>query len=102
MKSPFPGMDPFIEVCGLWEDFHGHLIEEISRSLSALAPEGYLVRTGEHAYVALIESEGREQYSFNLDVSITSKGKTPTQAISGGVALAETESYPMRAFIATE
>lgn len=22
MKSPFPGMDPYIEACGLWEGFH--------------------------------------------------------------------------------
>ena len=29
MKSPFPGMDPYIEACGLWRDFHGHLIEKI-------------------------------------------------------------------------
>jgi len=29
MKSPFPGMDPYIEACGLWGDFHTHLIEKI-------------------------------------------------------------------------
>ncbi len=23
MKSPFPGMDPYIDACGLWEDFTG-------------------------------------------------------------------------------
>ena len=28
MKSPFPGMDPYIEACGLWGDFHSHLIEK--------------------------------------------------------------------------
>ena len=26
MKSPFPGMDPYIESCGLWEDFHYGLV----------------------------------------------------------------------------
>ena len=31
MKSPFPGMDPYIEAHGhLWEDFHHHLIEDIA------------------------------------------------------------------------
>ena len=29
MKSPFPGMDPYIEACGLWGDFHHELISEI-------------------------------------------------------------------------
>lgn len=26
MKSPFPGMDPYIEACSLWGDFHNRLI----------------------------------------------------------------------------
>ena len=26
MKAPFPGMDPFIEACGLWSSFHDSLI----------------------------------------------------------------------------
>ena len=29
MKSPLLGMDPYIEACGLWGDFHSHLIELI-------------------------------------------------------------------------
>jgi hypothetical protein len=29
MKSPFPGMDSYIEACGLWGDFHNHRIEAI-------------------------------------------------------------------------
>jgi Protein of unknown function (DUF4058) len=28
MKSPFTGMDPYIEACGLWGDFHSHLIDQ--------------------------------------------------------------------------
>ena len=28
MRSPFPGMDPYIEACGLWEDFHEALIAQ--------------------------------------------------------------------------
>ena len=32
MQSPFPGMDPYIEACGLWEDFHYSLIYEIKRA----------------------------------------------------------------------
>ena len=32
MASPFPGMDPYIEVSHLFEDFHGKLISEIERA----------------------------------------------------------------------
>ena len=39
MKSPFPGMDPDVEACGLWADFHNHLIEKIGERLADAAPE---------------------------------------------------------------
>lgn len=46
MKSPFPGMDPFIEACGLWEDFHDDLIHAIKQTIAPRLPEGYVARTG--------------------------------------------------------
>ncbi len=64
MKSPFPGMDPYIEACGLWEDFHDDLIGEIKRALATALPDRYLVRTGDRSYIVLIESEGKERESF--------------------------------------
>ena len=45
MKSPFPGMDPFIEGCGLWWDFHDALVQAIKGVLADRVPEKYLVRT---------------------------------------------------------
>ena len=56
MKSPFPGMDPYIEASNLWGDFHSHLIEKIYEEISALLPEGYVARTNERSYIALLES----------------------------------------------
>ncbi len=34
MKSPFPGMDPYIESSGLWENFHFLLIAQIHQQLA--------------------------------------------------------------------
>jgi len=106
MKSPFPGMDPYIEACGLWGDFHSHLIEKICEKLADVAPEHYLVRTGERSYVVLVESEGKKSYPFLPDVSMTAprgRKKTPKK---GGTALAEpageAEPVTMRAFIQEE
>ncbi len=61
MKSPFPGMDPYIEACGLWADFHDDLIAEIKRSLAARLPERYFVQTGERSYVVMLV--GRESHA---------------------------------------
>ena len=72
MRSPFPGMDPFIESCGLWEDFHSKVIGELERSLSSLVPDRYVVRTGERAYVAIGGPSGDEGHEFLPDVALAS------------------------------
>ncbi len=72
MRSPFPGMDPYIESFGLWEDFHSKLIGEMERSLSSLVPDRYVVRTGERAYVAIGGPGGEEGHEFLPDVVLAS------------------------------
>ena len=77
MRSPFPGMDPYIEVSHLWEDFHHDLISEIKGSLAGRLPERYVVRTGERSYVALALDEGEEeQRQFLPDVAVVTKEKS--------------------------
>lgn len=107
MKSPFPGMDPYIEACGLWEDFHAHLIEKLSETLAALVPANYLVRTGERAYVVLVEEDGKNEHPFQTDVGITTR--RPLSAAAPGqseVAVAEPgsegEQVTLRALSSTE
>lgn len=53
MKSPFPGMDPYIEDQGLWGDFHLTLMSEIDRTLATLLPPRYCSRIGKREYVEL-------------------------------------------------
>jgi Protein of unknown function (DUF4058) len=38
MPTPFPGMDPYLERRGLWEDVHTGLITEIQQFLSSPCP----------------------------------------------------------------
>src|SRR5205807_280605 len=89
MKSPFPGMDPYIEACGLWEDFHDDLINEMKRALAQAVPDRYLVRTGERSYVVLVESESKRNHPFLPDISITTQQGRKKPAKKGGTALAE-------------
>jgi hypothetical protein len=62
MKSPFPGMDPYIEAHGLWGDFHYDLISEIKRALAVVLPERYFVRIGERSYIVLAYEKGKADH----------------------------------------
>jgi hypothetical protein len=108
MKSPFPGMDPYIEASGLWGDFHDDLINEIKRDLARIAPERYLVRTGDRSYVVLVDSEGQKSHAFVPDVKITAPKprKRPARSRQGDVAVfdpdADVEPVELRAFVEEE
>lgn len=107
MKSPFPGMDPYIEASGLWGDFHDDLINEIKRALARVVPNRYLVRTGERSYVVLVESEGKKTHAFLPDVRVTTKKLgAKTGRRKAGLAVAEprasVQPVMMRAFIEEE
>lgn len=100
-------MDPYIEACGLWEDFHNHLIEKIGEKLADTAPDRYLVRTGERSYVVLVESESKQSDSFLPDVSLsTHRGRQKAAKARAGTALAEpdgdSEPITLRPFIQEE
>jgi hypothetical protein len=99
-------MDPYIEACGLWGDFHDDLISEIKRALAQAAPDRYLVRTGERSYVVLVESEGKNSHPFIADVSVTARPGRKKGPKRGASAVAEVgsedEPVTMRAFIEEE
>ncbi len=104
MKSPFPGMDPYIEDRGLWADFHTKLIGEIERALAPLLPERYFIQTGERAYVVLAGTNGKEERPFYPDIRVVAaleQERIPDA--SGRVAVvepaAEIAAVTMRAFI---
>ena len=84
MRSPFPGMDPYIEACGLRGDFHHDLISEIKRALAQTVPERYLVRAGERSYVVLVEQEGKTSRAFVPDVSVTTQRRKKTARKKAG------------------
>ena len=60
MKSPFPGMDPFIEAFDLWGDFHDKLIGDLERELSDRVPKHYVVRLNARSYITVDDKERDE------------------------------------------
>jgi hypothetical protein len=47
MPSPFPGIDPFLEAQGYWEEFHWKYIKYVQEALVEQVPEDYEVRIEE-------------------------------------------------------
>jgi hypothetical protein len=104
MKSPFPGMDPYIENSGLWTDFHDDLVAEMKRALALVLPERYFVQLGERSYIVLAGTNGKEERPFYPDVGVeASREQERVAKASGGVAVAEPAAegaaVTMRAFI---
>lgn len=104
MKSPFPGMDPFIEGCGLWEDFHDDLIHGIKAGLNHQLPKGYVARTSERAYVVLASDDGAEEsHRFKPDVAVTTARQGETAATAVAVeSVAEVDPVIMYALMSEE
>ena len=77
MKSPFPGMDPYIEEYDLWRDFHNDLIAEIKRTLAPVLPERYYVELEDRSYVLLAGVDGKEEKPFYPDVGVRTSQPEP-------------------------
>ena len=45
MKSPFPGMDPFLEKPGFWQEFHNSLIYLLKLAINAELPPRFIARS---------------------------------------------------------
>src|SRR5438132_8911239 len=101
MKSPFPGMDPYIEAHGLWGDFHSGLIEGIHSAVSQALPENYVARTGRRSYIVVIESEEKRERHFEPDIKITSRRgpKSRGKAAQSEPAMENGAPVSLRAFI---
>src|SRR5438046_2556945 len=101
MKSPFPGMDPYIEARGLWGDFHDSLIGDMKRAWSAVLPEKYVARSRERSYIVLVESEQKAERHFEPNVKVSSLRETKSPGKGGATPAAVANGAPVsvRAFI---
>ena len=51
MRSPFPGMDPYLEHPSLWPDVHNSLISALRDDLAQRVAPRYFIRLEEHTYL---------------------------------------------------
>lgn len=85
MKSPFPGMDPYLEQH--WLDVHGKLVAYAADALNAVLPNALVASIEERVAV---ESEGDIAHIYGPDVRVVElPGGSETEVESaGGVATA--------------
>src|SRR4051794_10991392 len=93
MKSPFPGMDPYLE--RYWLSVHNKLITYMSDELNAQLPGDLRAEMTERVLVSSTEDSSRRR--ILPDVYIARNRRAPAEAAtsgtgiapSGGVAVAE-------------
>jgi hypothetical protein len=88
MPTPFPGMDPYLERRGLWEEVHTHLIVGIQHFLTPLLRPKYRVAVEHRTYLALLPPD--EQLIGLPDLLIT-PGQTGSPIAVAMPALAADE-----------
>jgi hypothetical protein len=106
MPSPFPGMDPFIEGCGLFEDFHTNLIGAIYRAVAPRLPANYAARTGTRSYLVLTRGGEEVERPMLPDVTVvvTRRKKGRAKAPAGAATRPQPNGSPvtMRALVEAE
>ena len=87
MPSPFPGMDPYLELPSLFPGLHDSMITYLREALQSRLPPPYYAEIGDRLWVEV------SQRLIGPDVNILRPSSLPTQASSeresnGGVAVA--------------
>ena len=96
MKSPFPGMDPYLEDASVWEEFHHVFITECMYLLSDVLPEGYVAKINERVELVNVGDPAARVYL--PDVALAAERgdpfAAPKPAGGGGVATVEPVTIP--------
>ena len=87
MPTPFPGMDPYLERRGLWEEIHTDLISRIRQFLIPLLRPKYRVAIEQRTYLSLVPA--KEQLAGKPDVMITTKKPKVQHPAMSMLAVAE-------------
>ncbi|HEV3446125.1 MAG TPA: DUF4058 family protein [Gemmataceae bacterium] len=84
MKSPFPGMDPFLELPAYGSDFHATCVNYWREAIADALPPQYEATLGERVY--LIERDPDERKLGFPDVAVTHDERQSSAASMAGTA----------------
>ena len=93
MSSPFPGMDPYIESQGYWEDFHSALLGDCRRALTAVLPRHYGAFIEQR--ISLVDLSDEPSQAYRPDIAVLRGDHGPTASGRGAVASLEPITVPL-------
>ena len=79
MKSPFPGMDPFLEDKAEWSSVHTWLIAELASELGNVVTPHFFVRIEQRVYITVPDRPG-DKGVIVPDMFIMSDPKSPADS----------------------
>jgi hypothetical protein len=91
MKTPFPGMDPYLEQAGVWNQVHTGLIVTIQQFLAPLVQPNYKVIIEQLTYVTLSSPNGDPKppiIGWPDNLVISPKGYQPSAAVTAAAPTA--------------
>jgi uncharacterized protein DUF4058 len=84
MPSPFPGMNPYLEQEGVWQDFHVKFLTAINERLVPQVRPRYIVKLEEHIYVHELPPVPR-RLKGRAEMSLASPEPAPERLVGAGV-----------------
>ncbi len=93
MPSPFPGMDPFIESQGYWEDFHSALLGDCRRALTAVLPRNYGAFIEQR--ISLVDLSDEPPQSRRRDIAVLRDDQGPRASSRVALATLEPITVPL-------
>ena len=85
MKSPFPGMDPYLEDSDLWRDVHLTVIIAMRGALNSVLPQGYSALADRYVWIHEPDAEGRTRV-VQPDAAVVEDGESASRRASVAIA----------------
>jgi hypothetical protein len=92
MRSPFPGMDPYLEDPAFWRDFHHRFLDDWCDAIADQLPDHYEARLDETVNLVHMEEATKRIYP---DVAVSRKRRgSPPKTRAAGALLLEPVTIP--------
>jgi len=77
MPSPFPGMDPYLEISGDWRDFHARFLTGCADTIAQRLPRNYVARIEERFQILEYPKDVEEHRYPDVSISRTRLSGAP-------------------------